>query len=77
MIPSDIAERNPAPDCASCMARALVERLGAAITFPQARDRLVCSSCDARNGAEGRIRARPSVVDYYDGLREKGMGMAR
>jgi hypothetical protein len=54
-----------------------VERLGATTTFPQARARLVCSACRTRNGADGRVSARPSMADYYARLREKGMGMPR
>jgi hypothetical protein len=44
-------------------------------TFPQARARLVCSACGTRNGADGRISARPSIADYYERLKSKGMGM--
>jgi hypothetical protein len=67
--------------CAKCRHAALwspeeaVLRLGAATTFVGARDRLRCSACGARNGSEGRISARPCISDYYERLREKGMGM--
>jgi hypothetical protein len=70
-------------DCAVCRHGAVwspleaVERLGARTTFPQARARLVCSSCGTRTGDDGRISARPSISDYYDRLCEKGMGMPR
>jgi hypothetical protein len=69
--------------CAICRHSAVwspleaVERLGARTTFPQARARLVCSACGTRNGDDGWISARPSMVDYYERLREKGMGMPR
>jgi hypothetical protein len=58
--------------CATCRHSAVrspleaVERLGARTTFPQAGARLVCSGCGTRNGADGRISARPSMADYYE-----------
>jgi hypothetical protein len=57
--------------------REAVDRLGASLTFTEARNRLYCSRCGARNGREGRISARPSVLDFYERLRRAGMGLPR
>lgn len=51
---------------------AAIALLGADTTFAEAEERLSCSGCGAQ-GRERLIDARPSMTDYYEQLRAKGL----